>query len=54
MPYYIKKLESERMPNGIFVDINKVTLKKIPYTYEIIPILDNKHKNNGPIPFLTF
>ena len=51
--YYIKKSETERLSNGNFVDINKVILKKIPYTYEIIPLLDNIHKNNGHISFRT-
>ena len=33
--YYIKHSETQRLENGVFVDINKVILKKIPYIYEI-------------------
>jgi len=34
--YYIKELNCKRNNDGSFEDINKVKIKKIPYTYEIL------------------
>ena len=36
-----------------FEDINKVQLKWIPYTYEILPKLDQLHETNGHIAYRT-
>ena len=41
--YSIKINNTIRLKDGNFEDINKVTLKQIPYIYEIIPKLDELH-----------
>ena len=51
--YYIKSSNSNRLANGEFEDINKVILKKIPFTYEILPKLEELHKINGHISYRT-
>ena len=51
--YFIKVNNSIRLPNGGFEDINKVQLKRIPYTYEILPKLDQLHETNGHIAYRT-
>lgn len=49
--YYIKQLDTYRLDNGQFVDINKVILKKIPYIYEILPKIKILHEQYGHISF---
>ena len=49
--YFIKKSETNRLPNGNFEDINKVILKKIPYIFEIIPKIHEIHDQNGHISY---
>ena len=51
--FYIKSSNSNRLANGEFEDINKVILKKIPFTYEILPKLEELHKINGHISYRT-
>ena len=51
--YYIKSNNTKRLNDGNFQDINQVILKQIPYTYEIIPILDEIHNNYGHISYKT-
>ena len=51
--FFIKSCNCLRLPNGEFEDINKVILKKIPFTYEILPILDELHNANGHISYRT-
>ena len=51
--YFIKSCNCLRLPNGEFEDINKVILKKIPFTYEILPKLEQLHKVNGHISYRT-
>ena len=51
--YFIKNSSCKRLENGTFEDINKVNLKRIPYTYEIIPKLDELHKKNGHVAYRT-
>ena len=51
--YFIKSCNCKRLPNGEFEDINKVIMKKIPFTYEILPKLEELHNINGHISYRT-
>ena len=51
--YFIKVNNSIRLSNWGFEDINKVQLKRIPYTYDILPKLDQSHEKNGHIAYRT-
>ena len=52
--FYIKNNNSYRLNDGTFIDINKVELKKILFIYEILPLLEDLHKNNGHMPTNKF
>ena len=47
--YYIKHNNSQRFKDGSFEDLNKVELKKIPYIFEVLPILDSILQSYGHI-----
>ena len=51
--YFIKSCQTNRLSDSEFEDQNKVILKKIPFTYEILPELDELHGNNGHISYRT-
>ena len=51
--FYIKANNSVRLSDGGFEDINKVQLKRIPYTFEIIPKLNHLHEIHGHITYKT-
>ena len=51
--YYIKECKCNRFENGDFEDLNQVILKKIPFTYEILPKLNELHNINGHISSRT-
>ena len=47
--YFIKESKTERLNNGFFLDKEKVNIKKIPYIFEVLHILNRIHKENGHI-----
>ena len=51
--YYIKKIDTKRLENGEFEDKSKVILKKIPFVFEILPIINKFHLKYDHISFKT-
>ena len=51
--YYIKESKTERLDNGNFLDKDKVIIKKIPYIFEVLPIINRIHNENGHISAKT-
>ena len=51
--YIIKDNKIEKLENGIFLDREKVILKKIPFIHEVLPIINRIHNENGHISYKT-